>query len=160
MEFLFCAFTRDIWVRSRRWGCLVTWFCYQLIAKPGNKTAAPSWPDPCESVEWALPMYYQCLLCWGIFPICKRVFFWYDQGCIIPTGYINGLVQDCSFSTANACGLLQLCTKPSIWHHNWSFMTILYALTLSLVILSGHNFAHIQTTQLSWYLQICAMIWW
>ena len=25
---------------------LVTWFCYQLIAKPGNKTAAVSWPDP------------------------------------------------------------------------------------------------------------------
>ena len=35
-----------IWVRSRRCGCLVTWFCYQLIAKLGNKTAAPSWPDP------------------------------------------------------------------------------------------------------------------
>ena len=28
-----------IWVRSRNCGCLVTWFCYQLIAKPGNKTA-------------------------------------------------------------------------------------------------------------------------
>ena len=27
-------------------GCLVTWFCYHLIAKPGNKTAAPLWPDP------------------------------------------------------------------------------------------------------------------
>ena len=26
-------------------GCLFTWFCYQLIAKPGNKTAAVSWPD-------------------------------------------------------------------------------------------------------------------
>ena len=35
-----------IWVRSRNCGCLVTWFCYQLIAKPGNKTATPSWPDP------------------------------------------------------------------------------------------------------------------
>ena len=35
-----------IWVRSRRSGCLVNWFCYHLIAKPGNKTAAPSWPDP------------------------------------------------------------------------------------------------------------------
>ena len=34
------------WVRSRRCGCLVTWFCYHLIAKSGNKTAAPSWPDP------------------------------------------------------------------------------------------------------------------
>ena len=37
-----------IWVRSRNRGCLVTWFCYQLIAKPGNKTATVSWPDPYE----------------------------------------------------------------------------------------------------------------
>ena len=36
----------DIWVRSQNFGCLVTWFCYQLIAKPGNKTATVSWPDP------------------------------------------------------------------------------------------------------------------
>ena len=35
-----------IWVKSRNCGCLVTWFCYQLIAKPGNKTALVSWPDP------------------------------------------------------------------------------------------------------------------
>ena len=35
-----------IWVRSRNCGHLVTWFCYQLIAKPGNKTAAVPWPDP------------------------------------------------------------------------------------------------------------------
>ena len=32
-------------VRSRNCGCVVTWFCYQLIAKPGNKTAAVPWPD-------------------------------------------------------------------------------------------------------------------
>ena len=40
-------------VRSRNCGCLVTWFCYQLIAKPGNKTATVPWPDPynlCEMV--------------------------------------------------------------------------------------------------------------
>ena len=37
---------RSRWVRSRNCGCLVTWFCYQLIAKPGNKTAAVPWPDP------------------------------------------------------------------------------------------------------------------
>ena len=35
-----------IWVRSRNCGLLVTWFCSQLIAKPGNKTATVSWPDP------------------------------------------------------------------------------------------------------------------
>ena len=34
---------KDIWVESWGCGCLVTWFCYQLIAKPGNKTAAPPW---------------------------------------------------------------------------------------------------------------------
>ena len=34
-----------IWVGSQNCSCLVTWFCYQLIAKPGNKTAAVSWPD-------------------------------------------------------------------------------------------------------------------
>ena len=31
---------------SRNCGCLVTWFCYQLIAKPGNNTAAVLWHDP------------------------------------------------------------------------------------------------------------------
>ena len=35
-----------IWVKSRNCGCLVTWFCYQLIAKPGNKTAEVPWLDP------------------------------------------------------------------------------------------------------------------
>ena len=35
-----------IWVRSWRCACLVTWFCYQMIAKPGNKTGPPAWPDP------------------------------------------------------------------------------------------------------------------
>ena len=32
----------SIWVNSRRCGCLVNWFCYQMIAKPGNKTVASS----------------------------------------------------------------------------------------------------------------------
>ena len=30
----------------RNCSSLVTWFCYQLIAKPGNKTATVPWPDP------------------------------------------------------------------------------------------------------------------
>ena len=35
-------------IRVRSWycGCLVTWFCYQLIAKPGNKIATVPWPNP------------------------------------------------------------------------------------------------------------------
>ena len=58
--------TKFIWVRSRNCGCLVTWFCYQLIAKPGNKTAAVSWPDPStfwiSSWTWisVASMYWKC----------------------------------------------------------------------------------------------------
>ena len=40
------VFKKYIWVRSRNRGSLVTWFCYQMIAKPGNKIATVSWPEP------------------------------------------------------------------------------------------------------------------
>ena len=40
---LFVNSTNNIWVSSRNYCCLVTWFCYQLIAKPDKKTAAVSW---------------------------------------------------------------------------------------------------------------------
>ena len=46
-----------IWVRTRNCGCLVTWFCYQLIAKPGNKTAAVSWPDRYTKFKDASPAW-------------------------------------------------------------------------------------------------------
>ena len=41
----------SIWVRSRNCSCLVTWFCYQLIAKPGNKRATVPWPHPYQLVR-------------------------------------------------------------------------------------------------------------
>ena len=41
-----------IWVRSWGFGCLVTWFCYQVITKPVNTTAVPSWPDPYTIYSW------------------------------------------------------------------------------------------------------------
>ena len=47
-----------IWVRSRNCGSLVTWFCYQLIAKPGHKTAAVLWPDPYSLSTSTLHYYY------------------------------------------------------------------------------------------------------
>ena len=34
------------WFSPWRCDCHVTRFCCQLIAKPGNKTASPSWPGP------------------------------------------------------------------------------------------------------------------
>ena len=37
--------------RSRNCGCLITWFCYQLIAKPGNKTVPVPWLDPYNHVD-------------------------------------------------------------------------------------------------------------
>ena len=57
-----------IWVRSRNCGCLVTWFCYLLIAKPGNKTATVSWPDPYDTfcqveVQEAHHIYSFCISC-------------------------------------------------------------------------------------------------
>ena len=41
---------KPIRVKSPNCGCLVTWFCYQLIAKPGNKTATVSWLDPYKAI--------------------------------------------------------------------------------------------------------------
>ena len=49
-----------IWVRSRNCGCLVTWFCYHLIAKPGNKTATVPWPNP--YAHW-LPVIWKISSC-------------------------------------------------------------------------------------------------
>ena len=46
-----------IWVRSRNCGCLVTWFCFQMIAKPGNKTATVPWPDPYAPSQWETTLH-------------------------------------------------------------------------------------------------------
>ena len=54
--------TECIWVRSRNCGCLVTWFCYQMIAKPGNKTAAVPGPDPYNICPWCCPNICQSAL--------------------------------------------------------------------------------------------------
>ena len=48
-----------IWVGSRNCGCLVTWFCYQLIAKPGNKTATVSWPYPYCNINYSVVHIFQ-----------------------------------------------------------------------------------------------------
>ena len=59
----------NIWVRSWRCGCPVTWFCYHLIAKPGNKTAAPSRPDPyIEKTHVPSPIASMFKLVWRKIP--------------------------------------------------------------------------------------------
>ena len=60
-----------IWVRSWNCGCLVTWFCYQLIAKPGNKTATVSWPDPYTVLKIRTICHAQDL--WKLAPACKQL---------------------------------------------------------------------------------------
>ena len=46
------------WIRSRNCSCLVTWFCCQLIAKPGNKAAAVSWPVTCLFLIFMIDLEY------------------------------------------------------------------------------------------------------
>ena len=45
-------------VGSRKYSCLDTYFCYQLIAKIGNKIAALLWPD--SDGIWKLVHQYRC----------------------------------------------------------------------------------------------------
>ena len=49
VKLLVCV--KNIWVRSWRCSCLVNWFCYHLMAKTGNKTAAVPWPDSYEMLS-------------------------------------------------------------------------------------------------------------
>ena len=49
-----CVGEKLIWLRSWRLAFHVTWFCYHLMAKPGNKTGAPSWPEP-YALLWSTP---------------------------------------------------------------------------------------------------------
>ena len=72
-----------IWVRSLRCVGLVTWFCYQLKAKPGHKTAAPLRPNPYWNGTQAVSHYFSNVQCplpphglryWWIFS--KLVFLW------------------------------------------------------------------------------------
>ena len=49
--------SKVIWFRSRNCDCLVTWFNYQLIAKPGNKTATVPWADPYGNLPNQLEMF-------------------------------------------------------------------------------------------------------
>ena len=70
----------DRWVRSRNCGCLVTWFCYQLIAKPGNKTAAVLWPDPYDVLF--LPFYW-----YDYYIVTYNIMLWYPAlviTCVAP----------------------------------------------------------------------------
>ena len=61
------------------------------------------------------PCYFFANFCFVI------TLLWPCYNCIesVPS-YIYGLAQDCSNSIPNTLELLQSCTKPSIWHVQWS----------------------------------------
>ena len=119
---------KNIWVRSRNCGCLVTWFCYQMITKPGNKTATPSWPDPYLFIYLSKNVFSKCRpfssglgrfndehggICWF------NHHSYHNKHSLCPydkfMGHrVDGLVQDCSDSCALIMELLQPCAKPSI----------------------------------------------
>ena len=68
---------RMIWVKSQMCGCLVTWFCYQWIAKPFNKMAAPPCHYPCIH-EICEPVFIDILLFsifWSILSHIKGLLF-------------------------------------------------------------------------------------
>ena len=54
-----------IWVRTRNCSCLVTWFCYQMIAKPGNKTATVPWPNPYANMIYHIFIYMLLFFIYG-----------------------------------------------------------------------------------------------
>ena len=60
------------WGRSRNCGCLVTCFCYQLIAKPGNKTATVPWPEPDAFIFFS---FLNASMTGSRNPSCDAVFF-------------------------------------------------------------------------------------
>ena len=92
-----------IWVRSRNCGCLVSWFCYQLIAKPGN--------DSHSSVPWP------------IFTVLNRINS-------VPAH--KGLIRVCPHGWAMGCLWWGFSGKKwlSQWHHT-VFITDSYNFTSS-----------------------------
>ena len=56
------------------------------------------------------------------FLLTGHFFWWYMK--LVNNEYIDGLVQDCSNSIANALELLQSCTKPSICFMSLSHYTL------------------------------------
>ena len=91
---------------------LQTWYFWQRVVD--NKFARECqlllvmiWPD----------MLVSPLLSWGLLTDCLSK---WQLG--VFQYHIDGLVQDCSNSIANALELLQSCTKPSIW--TWKLTSI------------------------------------
>ena len=64
-----CNVSMSLQLGSQRCCCLFTWFCHQQMAKPGNKTATPPWPNQneiCVLIYCVInKFYYISLLVYG-----------------------------------------------------------------------------------------------
>ena len=86
-------------VRSQRWACLVIWFCYQIIAKPGNKTGTPLFKKRHTFVTWPIwTIYlndYSWTLCGPLIPyrivsdLCRHWFRQWIGTCLVPSHYLS-----------------------------------------------------------------------
>ena len=81
-----------------------------------SKCAIDSFKDSKDSgIGWNVKIYRSDL----IFNQSQRNYFYYQAPLLCDTDpdfYIDGLVEDCIISIANALEILQSCTKPSIYH--------------------------------------------
>ena len=80
--------------RSRRWGCLVVWFWYQLMARLDGRTVAPSWPGPYEISQYLviyshkMNTHYACIKFYTNRYVCvyhfilHHTFFKYKSFCL------------------------------------------------------------------------------
>ena len=93
----FLPYASYIWVRSRNCGCLVTWFCYQLIVKPGNKTATVPWPDPYVMSSYNSNLWLWCRLC-----CCWRHHRWLRCHPLVPPVMAGGCCGGSSWSSVNS----------------------------------------------------------
>ena len=95
-----------MWVGSRNCGCLVAWFCYQFMAKPGSRTAAVPWTDP-----YVFIVYMTHRL---------SVYIWYghtNDALILVTSYLHihfSYVHECIL-TALYCAVFVLLMHVFLW---------------------------------------------
>ena len=94
MSMMQLAINRPPWVNAQWWShgidLLFQWSLFSLIVYCG----------------WSC----QGAILWQMYIVDPTRSLFYKK-------YIDGLVQDCSNSIANALELLQSCTKP--WYHGW-----------------------------------------
>ena len=103
-----------MWVGSRNCGCLVAWFCYQFMAKPGSRTAAVPWPGP-----YVFTVYMTHRL-------SVYILYWHTNAALIlVTSYLHihfSYVHECIL-TALYCAVFVLLMHVFLW---LSLLLLLY----------------------------------